>query len=448
MVDISRDRTPSECTSRHGLLRKLPMRAGFLFFNFFLIVMALYQLKPASRSFFVGELGAGMLPYAWIGTALVMLVVISSYNRLLKRVKRLHMVLGTCLVIVVMLVGFRFGLAKANGWSVLVFYIFVDIFGVIMVEQFWSLTNSIYTTEEGRSWYGLVGTGGLAGGVLGGAFAAALIKYTPLGTADLLLTSAGVVGLVFGLTWFMGVRGGYCEEQKNVARERFGTGFRVILGSRYLALIAVLLLLAQMASQFVEYQFLSVVGNVHSNQEVRTTYLSMFFSVMGAVSIVVNLGVTPVIHRRLGTIAGLLVQPVVLALCSMVFMVQGTLLWSSITKISDRGLNYSVTRASRELLYVPIDPTLIFKAKAWIDMFGYRMFKVLGAVIILVFTQWLPVTVSVPGMSMFTIVTCLLWTGLILALRPDYLLYTKRVEKGIKGRAVGTAGEKNMAASN
>lgn len=242
--------------------------------------MALYQLKPASRSLFIESLGAQQLPYVWIVTALTMGVFIAFYHRLVERYSRINVVLGTCLVVSALLVFFRLLLNYPGPLAAAGLYIFVDILGVVLIEQFWSLTNSIYTTREGRTWYGFVGTGGLVGGVLGGWVSAILIKYTALQTPDLLLTAA--------------------------------------------------------------------------------------------------------------------------------------------TKISDRALSYSINRASKELLYVPVGSVLIYQAKAWIDMFGYRLFKVAGSVLILLFTQWLPFTVSLPQLSWFTISICIIWIISIMVLRNDY----------------------------
>jgi AAA family ATP:ADP antiporter len=92
----------------------------------------------------------------------------------------------------------------------------------------------------------------------------------------------------------------------------------------------------------------------------------------------------------------------------------------AVAKISDRGLSYSINRASKELLYVPIDSVLIYQAKAWIDMFGYRLFKIFGSVLILIFTQWLPFAIGVPQLSWFTVAICLVWVLLVLAIRRDY----------------------------
>ena len=413
----------AECKARYIALRKLGFRALFLFVNFFLIIMALYQLKPASRSLFIESLGAQQLPYIWIATALTMGVFITFYHRLVERHSRINVVLGTCLAVSALLVIFRILLDYPGPIAAACFYVFVDILGVVLIEQFWSLTNSIYTTQEGRSWYGFVGTGGLIGGVIGGWVAAMFIKHTPLQTPDLLLTAAAIIAIIFVLTWFMGRAGIFCEVD-HVARiiEPSSGGWRILRHSRYLLLIAAILLLAQLASPIVEYQFLNSVEASYPEREARTAFLSLFFAVLGAVSIAVNMGITPLVHRALGAIAGLLVQPLMIWIFSWCFFFQSTLFFAGATKISDRAMSYSINRASKELLYVPVDSVLIYQAKAWIDMFGYRLFKVAGSVLILLFTQWLPFAVSLPQLSWFTVGICVIWIMIIMMLRHDYQL--------------------------
>jgi AAA family ATP:ADP antiporter len=417
----SKNDVAAECEARYPALRTLGALAGFLFLNFFLIIMALYQLKPASRSLFIETLGSKQLPYIWIATAVAMGAFITYYHRLVERHSRIKVVLGTCLTICLLLIIFRLLLEYPGPIASACLYVFVDILGVVLVEQFWSLTNSIYTTHEGKSWYGLVGTGGLVGGVAGGWVSAMLIKHTPLQTPDLLLTAAGIIGTIFALTWLMGRVGIYCEVEHVVRpHQKASSGWRILGHSRYLLLIAAILLLAQLASPLVEYQFLNTVESAYSDREARTAFLSLFFSVLGILSIGVNLGITPLVHRYLGAIAGLLVQPLMIFIFSWCFFLQSTLFFSSAAKISDRALSYSINRASKELLYVPVDSVLIYQAKAWIDMFGYRLFKVAGSVVILLFTQWLPFKVNVPQLSWFTISICAIWIAIIFVLRLDY----------------------------
>jgi AAA family ATP:ADP antiporter len=174
----------------------------------------------------------------------------------------------------------------------------------------------------------------------------------------------------------------------------------------------------------VGYQFLNTVEVAYQELEARTAFLSVFFGAMGLISIAVNLGITPLVHRHLGVIAGLLVQPLMLVLCSYGFVLQPGLLLGAALKISDRGLSYSINRASKELLYVPIDPVLIYQAKAWIDMFGYRLFKGLGSLLILVLTQWLPLQLGLSQLSWLTLAICGVWIAALIYLQCDYQLVT------------------------
>jgi AAA family ATP:ADP antiporter len=284
----------------------------------------------------------------------------------------------------------------------------VDIFGVVLAEQFWSLANGTYRSEEGRRWYGFVGTGGLLGGVVGGLLAAFLIRYTPLQTPDLMLVAAALVCMVMGLTWAMerwGLlqRTGETGSDPTVAMS--AGGWRLIAGSRYLMLIAAALLLAQMISPLVEYQFLHIIEATYPEREARTAALSLFFSVMGAVSIAVNLVLTPLILNFMGVLSGLLVQPLALA---------------AVMKICDRGLSYSINRAAKELLYIPVEPMVMYQAKAWIDMFGYRLFKALGALIIIGLSQWTLAGHGVVNLGWVALAGCGLWVWVLVTLNREY----------------------------
>src|SRR6185503_145334 len=126
------------------------------------------------------------------------------------------------------------------------FYLLVDIFRVVLVEQFWSLTNSVYRSSDGRRWYGLIASGGLVGGLVGGLLASTLVRQTPLTTGDLPLVSAGIIGLMMWLTLRL-ARHGFSDEAPAADVQRAGATdvWTALRNSRYLMLIAVMLLLSQ-----------------------------------------------------------------------------------------------------------------------------------------------------------------------------------------------------------
>jgi AAA family ATP:ADP antiporter len=393
-----------------------------LFTNFFLIIAALYHLKPASRSIFITALSADQLPYVWIATAASLGLIISAYHRIVARHTRINVVLGTCAIIITLLLAFYPGMREPGQLIAFSFYVFVDMLSVILVEQFWSLTNTVYTSDQGKRWYGLIATGGLLGGVAGGALSSFWIKQTGLETMDLLLVAAGILFLLMMLTLLMGRLGLYTEHRGVRDNGPAGSGgWRAILRHRYLFLIALLLLLAQMVEPLVEYQFMKVVESSILEREARTAYLGEFFSVLSTVAIGINLFITPLIHRWFGAIGGLLAQPSAVMLGSLHYMWNTTLMAGAFLKIADRGLSYSINRASKELLYVPIEPLLIFQAKAWIDMFGYRLFKVFGSVLILLLTQWLPWSVDAVQLGWLVLTVCAFWWLTLFVLRGEYI---------------------------
>jgi AAA family ATP:ADP antiporter len=392
-----------------------------LFTNFFLIIAAVYHLKPASRSIFISSLGTDYLPYVWIATALVLALTIGVYHRLIAYYSRIHVVLGSCVIIIAILLLFYPLVTDSGLAQAFAFYIFVDMVSVLLVEQFWSLTNTIFSTREGKRWYGLIATGGLFGGVVGGSASSTLIRQFELQTMDLLPVAAGIIALLALLTLLMGKLGLYEEKPGVLNHTQPLTGdWRTILHHRYLLIISAILLLAQIAEPLVEYQFMKVVEAGIAGRDARTAYLGAFFSVMSAVAIGINLLITPLVHRWLGVLGGLFAQPVAVMMGSLWYISHATMQAGAFLKISDRGLSYSINRASKELLYVPIDPLLMFRAKAWIDMFGYRLFKVAGSLLILLLTQWLPWTLSAAQLGWLVLGICLIWLFTLTRLNAQY----------------------------
>lgn len=410
---------PSD-NSAEILRSRLIKRSLALFANFFLIILAYYQVKAASRSLLIEFGGSEWFPYAWVYSAVVLTALIGFYHGLVERHSRARIVLGSLLLFAGLLVVFRTILGQNSTFAAVAFYIFVDIFSVVLVEQFWSLTDSINGTEEGKQSFWFVGTGGLAGGVAGGLLASFLVENTPLTTPDLLYACAVLLIATFLLNVMMW-RAGMYEEVKSETQTHADKGdLRALFKNRYLILIATVLCLSQLAQPIVEYQFISVVEQAYTELDERTAFIGKFFSVMGLVSVGINLLLTPVIHRYLGIFAGLVVQPLMISISSFGFFLHTTLNMAVIMKISDRGLSYSINRASKELLYIPVDPVQTYQAKAWIDMLGYRLFKVLGSGLILMATQWLPVRLDIGELSFLTFVICVLWVVTIGLLAQSY----------------------------
>lgn len=406
------------------------IRGISLFVNFFQIIFAYYMVKPVSRSIYMEHFRVDQLPYVWIGSALLLGALMPLYGRFIDKHDRRNVVMLSCGVFGLLLLMFAMLFKTGLTAPVLVvcFYIVVDIMSVILVEQFWSLANSTYATQTGSHWYGFVGSGGLVGGILGGLTANWLISETQLNSFDLIYVSALLLftlGFYAALLIKLDI---YSEESIHVRPKGLGRtlSFERIFSNRYLQLITVTILLAQLIEPIVEFQFMSFVEQIYPERELRTAYLSSFLSILGMFALFINLFITPLVLRYVGAIGGMLLQPLTLFAAAGFFSVNPALNTGAAMKISDRGLSYSMNRASKEMLYVPVDPKLIYRAKAWIDMFGYRLFKIIGSMLVLSLTQWFGFTWASETFSYLVMPVCLVWVFAVIRLRPDYIKLCKR----------------------
>jgi AAA family ATP:ADP antiporter len=67
-----------------------------------------------------------------------------------------------------------------------------------------------------------------------------------------------------------------------------------------------------------------------------------------------------------------------------------------------------------------VDPVRTYQAKAWIDMLGYRLFKVIGSAMILVLAKWLPLGENAVQLGWLTLLICGVWILVLGLLAREY----------------------------
>ena len=56
------------------------------------------------------------------------------------------------------------------------FFLWVGIFNLMVMAQFWSFANDLYTSEQGKRLFAIVGFGGSVGAVVGALLTSVLIQ--------------------------------------------------------------------------------------------------------------------------------------------------------------------------------------------------------------------------------------------------------------------------------
>jgi AAA family ATP:ADP antiporter len=397
-------------------------RAPLFTIYFFLLVSAYYFLKPLSRSLYITHLGANNLPYVWIATTLVLSIIIPLFHLKISKVQPLHLILSLVLSLTILLTLFRYILDSPSIYSAFTFYILVDVYSVLIIENFWSLINSSYPPDVGKRWYGLIASGGLSGGVFGGWAGSHLIEHWNFRPLDLIDVSNVFFILSLPLIMFLFKKDYTAQPSAEEKPEsaKFTEIYSNILKSPYVRWVACLLFAAQLIEPLVEYQFMSFVELNVASLAHRTQYVSEIFAYTSCFGILVNLAIVPLLHYFGGVSGGLLLQPILISAGSAAFLFLQSLTSISVLKIIDRGLAYSSGRASRELLYIPFERTAIYKIKAWIDVYGYRFFRIFGSLLLIIVTKWIPVFNPVITSGIMVLIISFLWLSFVINIKKSF----------------------------
>ncbi len=366
-------------------IRKGERARTLLMFSYYFIVIASYWfLKPARSALTVKNLSADPIPTLRLVSALLLSVVVIGYSVLVTRVNRerlAYLVIGAFFWLIAI---FVFAFYRFEGSALLYysFYVFLDLFITINVALFWTFLADISDSDSAHRLYGIIGAGGVLGGFVGSFTNKSIEAVTGPGT--LMLIVLGVYGLLFFIVWGVSRRMGsdlrdarpIVEAGQSRLAEAF-EGARTVLRSPYFLAICFLL---------ASYEFISTVNDFCFHKSVDLllpkdqlgSFFSSFFLTMNIVAIGVQLILTPLILRRLGLTAALLVLPVLLLILSTGFFFVPVLLTVELLYLVDNSMNYSINQTSREMLFVPVPRKDKYKALAFIDMFVLRTAKAIA----------------------------------------------------------------------
>ena len=172
--------------------------AVLMFLNVFLLLCAYYFVKPLREAWISVTDLMGLLPIelkaysAWI-QGLLLLPVVVWYGQLSDRMDRGTLITRATLFCMSNLLFFFLwrpgGSFDAIPGSALAFYVWVSMFGLFVVAQFWTFAADIYTDERGRRLLPMIAIGATGGAAFGSSVVTPMVKGAQFG-ADVLLLAA------------------------------------------------------------------------------------------------------------------------------------------------------------------------------------------------------------------------------------------------------------------
>src|SRR4051812_15376266 len=229
--------------------------------NVFLILMAYYVLKPVREALILGGGSAELKSYMSALQVVLLAVLVPAYGRLGSALPRMRLINAVTGLFAACLLAF-YAAAQAGLSIGIVFFLWIGIFNLMIVAQFWSFANDVYTKDEGERLFAIVGFGASVGAVVGARVAGRLIGV--LGINPLLLLGAALLGLQVLITnWIdrreQGRRPGRAPAGASVKRTAGTNAFALVFQSRYLLLIALMLMLLNWVNTTGEYILGSIV---------------------------------------------------------------------------------------------------------------------------------------------------------------------------------------------
>lgn len=413
-------------------------RVVLTFLYFFLIITSYYLIKPVSRSLVLGELGSRFVPYIDLICALVMGPVVTVFARLVDRVPKPALVSGSFLAVIGVLVVFWRLIEIEQAWISGAFYVWVSIFSVLVVTLFWLVANDLYRPREAKRLFGFIGSGGILGGIVGSSLAA--VGAQMFGTQHLLLVASGVLvvcWIVVQQLWGLAPERALSEERQPAAAAapqpllaNVGAFTRMILDSRYLKLLVLMVGLNKLVSTLIYYQLNPFIETAFPDQDARTAFTGMFFGGMNVIAFIVQFFFTSWILRRWGLFAALMTLPAGLLVGGTGLVILPVLWVAAVTELYDGALNYSLQQTTKELLYLPIDRSIRYKVKPFIDMVIFRFGKGIAAVAGIVLLDMLHLPARALGAIVLPLIVA--WLATAAQLRRDYVI---RIRTMLQARA-------------
>ncbi|MBD3273218.1 MFS transporter [Candidatus Dependentiae bacterium] len=380
---------------------------GLLSLAFFFTIGGYWLLRPLKDGVFFNLVGGKYQPIAKMLSLVVVSVLVMIYSKLVDIFEKHKLFYLLCSIYAVLfaLVAYLIGLPttgpnatnptllKISGWII---YFLIESFGSIIVALFWSFTASISDAKTAKKAFPLVVAGAQIGAIMGPGLA---WNANFFGLRLLFLfASISALMIIFIIRHFMKVMP---KEQLEVNKQEIAsekkskkTGFmegaKLLFTRPYLFGIFAVVTIYEVVGTIVDYQMKMQAQALpqYATKEGLTSFLGIFGMSANSLALFMALLGTGYIMKRFGLRFCLLTFPITLGSAVAILysfytwgnVSAGFMLWMTFgVMMIAKGLSYALNNPSKEMMYIPTSKDAKFKTKGWIDMFGSRSSKAIGA---------------------------------------------------------------------
>lgn len=329
--------------------------------------------RPAVESLFLEELTAARLPIAWIAGAVASFVIVVYYNRFAASTPLARLFTWVAIASALSLAVLMALRAVGMPWATLPLYVWKDVHIVFLIELFWSFSNSVFALDRARWAYGLFcawgGFGSVAMNLAVGSMARSFGTAT---TLWLVVPNFVVCVLLFFAVVRLSPEVAAAPRKK--APSRLAEGFELVAKNVTLRWIAVIVAASQLVTTVIDFRFNLALEQAVTATDARTQAIGWVYAATSAIELVLQLATGPILKLLTG--GGTLVAvPLLLGVVYAYYLVAPRFATMAAAKVVSKALDYSLFRAAKELLYIPLGYAEKTQGKAVIDVLIYRFAK-------------------------------------------------------------------------
>ncbi|MFC1680601.1 NTP/NDP exchange transporter [Pseudomonadota bacterium] len=412
-----------------------------MFLNVYFLLMAYYILKTVREPLILTGGGAELKSYAAAFQAVVLIAYVPLYGWLASRLPRQKLIVAVVLFFTGCIQVFAAAVAMGLPYIGFTFFVWLGIFSVSVIAQFWSYANDIYSQSDGKRLFPLIAVGSTAGAPIGAAVAGWLYN-AGVGSYWMMQLASALLLVHLALYILINRR----AISRDVEREKAkplsdGNGFALVFRNRYLLLIGGLLVLLNIVNTTGEYilgrSVLDYAGELAARSAEFDTeafiggFYGSFFFWVNIATVVIQAFFVSRLVKYLGMAGALFALPIIaLGTYSLVAMGAGFAILR-ITKLAENATDYSVMNTVKQMLWLPTTRAEKYKAKQAIDTFFVRAGDVVSGLLVFAGTQWL--ALDVIGFGKANVLFVVLWIVLAALLFKKYKDVTDQ-ENGILQR--------------
>ena len=418
--------------------------ALLMFSNVFLILCAYYFIKPIREGWIAVSDISGLTKmevkaYSSFGQSLLLVPVVWLYGRLSGRFRRSDLITRSTLFCVMNLAvfwaiqpGFFIEYLPYTG---IIFYLWVGMFGVFVVAQFWAFAADVYTVERGHRLFPVIAVGATSGAACGSWITEFLLNSGLLRTEWLLIVT--MIPLIASIFLSRMVDGRTQAQSTGTmatpAAPEFADSGRsaisVVFTSRFLLATAVITLILSWVNTNGENLLFRVVQEFLKGEAVEegisnadallaftrdgtTAFYGNFYFWVNVVALILQAFVASRLLKYGGFGVILLTMPVIALVSYTTMALVPILAIVKVMKIAENSTDYSINNTARNVLWLPVSAELTYKGKPTIDSLFVRVGDGIAALTVLVGVQLLAISTQ----SFFRLNVVLIFFWILLAL--------------------------------